>query len=73
MLKHFGRQIWRQTRDISVLNYPKHIVYEIYTHQGYFYVSHNKDTDKFEILHSKGEEREKEKNKDGTLFLPNLQ
>lgn len=73
MLKHFGRQIWRQSRDMSVLNYPKHLVYEIYTSKGYFYVSYNKDTEKLEVL--KGEEKERDfiRNKEGTLFLPNLQ
>jgi len=73
MLKHFGRQIWKQSRDISVLNYPKHLIYEIYTNQGYFYVSHNKETDKFEILEDKKKVEESVRNSDRTLFMPTLE
>jgi len=73
MLKHFGRQIWKQSRDISVLNYPKHLIYEIYTNQGYFYVSHNKETDKFEILQDKKKVEESVRNSDRTLFMPTLE
>ena len=50
MLRHFGRLIWKQSRDISVLNYPQYMVYEIYTNQGFLYISHNKDNDKLELL-----------------------
>lgn len=34
---------------MSVMNYKKAIVYEIYTNQGFFYISHDKDTNKVEV------------------------
>lgn len=49
MIKAWGRLIWRQPREMSVLNYANHIVYEIYTNNGYVYVSQNKDTQKIEV------------------------
>lgn len=48
MLRRFGNLIWKQSREISVLNYPKHVVYAIYTNQGYIYVSKDKETGKIE-------------------------
>jgi len=50
MLRHFGKLVWRQSRDMSVLNYPGHIVFEIYTNHGYIYVSQNKSTQKIEVI-----------------------
>jgi hypothetical protein len=52
MLRHFGRLVWRQSRDMSVLNYPGHIVYEIYTNHGYIYVSENKTNHKIDVVKS---------------------
>jgi hypothetical protein len=73
MLKRFGTLIWRQSRDISVMNYPKHIVYEIYTHHGYFYVSEDKDTKTFQVLRdTKQFETDFVVNKERSLFQPNL-
>lgn len=37
MLKNLGRLIWRQPREMNVLNYSNHIVFEIYTNNGYLY------------------------------------
>lgn len=34
MIRTLGRAIWRQSRDISVWNYPQHTVFEIFTNQG---------------------------------------
>lgn len=51
MLKQFGKQIWRQSREISVYNYEKAMIYEIYTNHGYLYVSHDKSEDKVEVVH----------------------
>jgi hypothetical protein len=42
MFSRFGRMIWAQNRDIRVVNYEKHIVYEIYNNQGYLYISQSK-------------------------------
>ena len=50
MLSRFGRMIWSQSRDIRVVNYEKHTVYEIYTNQGYLYVSHSKSKPEVEWL-----------------------
>ena len=50
VLEHLGRLIWRQSRDISVLNYPKHFVYEIYTNQGYLRIVQCKETNALQML-----------------------
>lgn len=50
MKKALGRLIWTQSRDIRVLNYPSHYVYEIWTNQGYLTLAHNKETDRIEKL-----------------------
>ena len=50
MLRRFGNVVWRQSRDMSVLNYPGHIVYEIYTNHGYIYVSQDKTSQKIEVF-----------------------
>jgi hypothetical protein len=42
MLKNLGSAIWRHTRDMTVLNYPTAIVYEIYTSEGYIYMKYCK-------------------------------
>jgi len=47
MLRGLGRMMWSQTRDMNVLNYPKAIVYEIYTNNcGYTYIKYCKETQK---------------------------
>ena len=50
MLSRFGRIIWAQNRDIRVVNYEKNIVYEIYTNQGYLYISQSKSKPEVEWL-----------------------
>lgn len=50
MLKNLGRLIWRQPREISVLNYPNHMVYEIYTNSGFQYLVQDKTTEKIECV-----------------------
>jgi len=50
MLRQFGRLIWRQPREISVLNYPQAIIYEIYTSHGYLHIAHDKTTNKIEVV-----------------------
>jgi hypothetical protein len=42
--------IWRQSRDISVCNYPHHMVYEIFTNQGTLRIVENKTTKQVEVL-----------------------
>ena len=79
MLKQFGRVIWRQSRDISVYNYPSHMLYEIYTNQGYLYVSHDKTKNKVEVLHglaersSDDEDRTPTPDKKTAFFFPPLE
>lgn len=73
MLKHFGRLIWRQSRDISVMNYANHMVYEIYTNQGYFYISHNKLTDQLSVLQEKSQLEGYKMNEQKTIFTPHLE
>lgn len=50
MLRRFGNLVWRQSRDMSVLNYPGHVVFEIYTNHGYIYVSQDKTSHKIEVI-----------------------
>lgn len=79
MLKNWGRLLWRQSREISVMNYPNHLVYEIYTNQGYFYVAHDKRKDTFVVMDAHKLELTKPEldtyatNRTQTLFLPPLQ
>jgi hypothetical protein len=47
MLRNLGRAIWRQTRDMTVINYPKVIVYELFTADGYVYVKHDKEKNEY--------------------------
>lgn len=49
MLRNLGAVIWRQTRDMTVINYPKVIVYELYTANGYVYVKHDKEKNEFAV------------------------
>lgn len=44
MKRVFGRLIWSQSRDIRVCNYPKAMVYEIWTNQGFLRIGHDKET-----------------------------
>ena len=48
MLKQLGRLMWHQTRDMTVMNYPGHVVYQIYTNQGFVHVCQNKTTNQIE-------------------------
>ena len=50
MLKNLGKVIWRQSREISVSNYPNHLVYEIYTNSGYLYCIQAKEGEKIECV-----------------------
>lgn len=50
-MQNLGKLIWRQSRDISVLNYPNHTVYEIFTNQGYIRISQDKNTQKILEVH----------------------
>lgn len=53
MLRVLGKLIWRQSRDISVCNYPRHTVYEIFTNQGTLRLIQEKDTSRFEVIDCK--------------------
>lgn len=44
MRKALGHLIWRQSRDISVLNYPSVTVFEIFTNQGTLRIAQDKTT-----------------------------
>ena len=50
MLKALGTLLWRQTRDISVLNYAGHTVYEIFTNHGILRILHCKTTNTIEVV-----------------------
>lgn len=50
MIKHLGKLIWRQSRDISVLNYPRHTVFEIFTNQGTIKVIQDKESKRYEVI-----------------------
>ncbi len=74
MLRSFGRCIWKQSRDISVMNYPNHLVYEIYTNQGYFYITQDKKTEKIEVMNLASLNPENYKLNDAkNTVLPNLE
>lgn len=79
MLRRFGNLVWSQSRDMRVLNYSNHLVYEIFTNHGYIYVSHDKSTGKLEVVNGLSlgiqvsEVQNFSTNKDQTIFLPNLQ
>lgn len=49
MLRRFGNLLTTQNREITVLNYSKHLVYAIWTNNGYLYVAQNKETKKIEF------------------------
>lgn len=44
MKRGLGRLIWSQSRDIKVLNYPHHFVYDIWTNHGLLRIAQEKDT-----------------------------
>ena len=48
MLKHLGRLLWHQHREMTVMNYSQHLVYQIYTNHGYIHVCQNKTTNEIE-------------------------
>lgn len=78
MKRALGQLIWTQSRDIRVLNYPSHFVYEIWTNQGYLTLAHNKDTDKVEKLNGlfhasfNVSPQNSGTDKDTTQFVPTL-
>lgn len=74
MLRRLGSVVWSQTRDMRVLNYSNHLVYEIFTNHGYIYVVHNKTTQQVEVQHgiSFCDESSKKSIKDEEIFLPAL-
>ena len=77
MLRRLGSLVWKQTRDMSVMNYSNHLVYEIFTNHGYMYVVHNKTTDKIEIVNglsmcNEASETKTQKIQDEEIFLPTL-
>jgi hypothetical protein len=48
MLRNLGKLIWKQSRDINVLNYPNYMVYEIYTNNGFLHFIQEKEGGKIE-------------------------
>lgn len=50
MFRTLGRLIWRQSREMYVLNYPNHVVFEVYTNKGYLYFIQDKTTDAIEVI-----------------------
>ena len=50
MLKNLGRLIWRQPREMQVLNYAHHTVYSVYTNTGFQYFVQDKETNHVECL-----------------------
>ena len=79
MLKRFGKSIWNQSREMRVINYSEHIVYELYTNQGYIYVAHDKSTQKIEVLNGipnsfqSYEDSDTRTHKKETFLTPNMQ
>ena len=63
MLKHLGRMLWSQNREIQVLNYKQAIVYQIYTANGYLYLTVDKTTGLAQV--------EKKDSINTTLYEPN--
>ena len=47
---NLGRMLWRQSREIVVLNYPKFYVYEILSNSTVIRLIENKDTNRFIVL-----------------------
>jgi hypothetical protein len=78
MRRVFGQLIWTQSRDIRVLNYPRAMVYEIWTNQGYLRIGHDKETNAVfkvdECIGSKlgSEIFKSECHKDQEVFFPSL-
>lgn len=52
MIKRLGRLLTSQTREINVLNYSNHVVYAIFTNQGFLYVAKDKESKKIEVAES---------------------
>lgn len=50
MLKSLGRLIWKQSREMNVLNYAHHQVYEVYTNRGFQYILLDKNSDSVSML-----------------------
>lgn len=79
MLRRFGNLVWKQSREMSVLNYSNHLVYEIYTNHGYLYIAHDKSTGKVELTNGVSlgfqdlETQKSSTNKNETIFLPTLE
>lgn len=49
MLRRFGSMLWSQSREMRVMNYSNHMVYQLYTNHGYIYVTHEKSSDRFTV------------------------
>ena len=79
MLQRFGRMVWRQSREMSVYNYEKAIVYEIWTNHGWLCVSQNKTDGKVEAfnglaLSAKNDETHKsKKDREASVFFSTLE
>ena len=54
MLRRLGSVIWSQSREMRVINYSNHMVYELYTNHGYIYVTHDKSTNTMDIVRPRG-------------------
>ena len=53
MLQRLGRLLWSQSREITVMNYPKHTVYAIFTNHGFIYVCNDKEKKTVHIIDDK--------------------
>lgn len=51
-VSELGQMIWRQSRDIAVLNYSHFFVYEIFTNQGFLRICVDKTTNTISLLDS---------------------
>lgn len=50
MIRTLGNMIWKQTREINVMNYGQYLVYQIPTNQGFLEVyQSNHDTKEIKI------------------------
>lgn len=52
MMKRFGSLLWSQSTEVKFLNYPKHLVWEIWTNNGFIYLVKDKQTKKIEYTES---------------------
>ena len=74
VFRRLGSCLWTQSRDMRVYNYSGHIVYEIFTNQGYMYVRENKDTNKIDVVRSQNIVYENvSKKQDQATLLPDYE